>query len=138
MSDGSRAHVLVVDDRVDMAEAIADVLSERGYTATALSSARFAIDRLRHDRVDAVVTELRLPDDGGLLVLDASRRLDPTRPVIIMTSDAAIDRALLASGHGAYQYLIKPFRIRVLERVLESALRDASRSGNGLTPRDGG
>ncbi len=137
MHHGSKAHVLVVDDRVEMAEAIADVLSDRGYVATAISSARLAVERLMRDRVDAVVTELRLPHGGGLLVLDASRRLDPTRPVIMMTANAALDGALLAFGHGAYQYLIKPFRIRALERVLENALRGGppphvrSTTGNG-------
>ena len=138
MSHGSRAHVLVVDDRVDMAEAIAELLSVRGYAATAIASARLAVARLMRDRVDAVVTELRLADGDGMLVLDASRRLDPARPVIVMTTDAAIDRALVASGHGAYQYLIKPFRIGVLERVLESALRGTRRSRDGETTSDGG
>jgi two-component system response regulator GlrR len=138
MKQDGRGRVLVVDDRPEMAEAVADGLFERGYAAIAVASGRSALQRLAHDRIDVVVTELRLPDGDGLRVLDASRRLDPARPVIIMTSDADIEEALLASGHGAYQYLIKPFRIGALERVLESALRDGRPPHVSQTTSNGG
>lgn len=123
MIQSSVLRVLVVDDRIDMAETVAESLAERGYEAIAIDSGREALSRLRHERFDAVVTDLRMPGVDGLGVLEASRALDPRRPVIIMTGHGAPVSALDAAGRGAYQYLMKPFRMDVLSDLLSKALR---------------
>lgn len=58
--------VLVVDDSVEMADMIADDLRARGYGATAASSGREALLILQTERVDALVTDLRMPEMDGL------------------------------------------------------------------------
>jgi DNA-binding NtrC family response regulator len=114
--------ILVVDDELEMAAVIADELCDRGYTAVALRSGREAIERLRHEPFDALVTDLRMPDVDGLRLLRASRELDPSRPVIVMTGHGAIDTALEAACQGAFHYITKPFSLRHLVELIERAL----------------
>jgi len=122
MNERDRPHVLVVDDRAEMASVIADALVDHGYVAFAARSGREALEVLESERVDAVVTDLTMPQVDGLDVLRASQRLDPSRPVILMTGFGAIDSALQAFEVGAYQYLLKPFRMDTLAAVLRNAL----------------
>jgi DNA-binding NtrC family response regulator len=115
--------ILVVDDKLDMAEMIADDLCDRGYEGLAVSSGKAALLVMCSHRIDALVTDLRMPDMDGFALLQASRDLDPSRPVVLMTAFSAIDTAMRAFEVGAYQYLMKPFRLDALAQVLEKALR---------------
>ncbi len=121
------ARVLVVDDEFEMAAMVADELGDRGYGAVALRYGREALVRLEHEAFDALITDLRMPDVDGLSLLRASRALDPSRPVIVMTGHMAIDTALEAVNQGAFHYVIKPFNLAHLVELLEEALR----AGNG-------
>jgi len=122
MTEPDRPHILVVDDQADMATVIADSLVDYGYTAYAAYSGSYALEMLRKEHVDAVVTDLTMPRVNGLDVLRASQRLDPSRPVILMTGFGAVNSALQAFEVGAYQYILKPFRIDALAEVLRKAL----------------
>ena len=122
MTPTDTPRILVVDDKVDMAEMIADDLCDRGYEGVAVSSGAEAVRRLQAERFDVLVSDIRMPDMDGFALLRASRRLDPSRPVILMTAFAAIDTAMRAFEVGAYQYLMKPFRLDSLARVLDEAL----------------
>jgi DNA-binding NtrC family response regulator len=121
-SPNDTRRILVVDDRPEMAEMIADDLSDRGYEGLAVTSGREALRMLRTERIDVLVTDLRMPEVDGLALLHASLDLDPSRPVIMMTAYGTIDTAMEATGSGAYHYLTKPFRLEALVRVLEQAL----------------
>lgn len=114
--------ILVVDDELEMAALVADEMVERGYVAVALRYGRDAIERLRLERFDALITDLRMPDVDGLALLRASRALDPSRPVIVMTGHMAIDTALEAVNQGAVHYVIKPFNLSHLVKLVEDAL----------------
>jgi DNA-binding NtrC family response regulator len=115
--------VLVVDDRAEMAEMIADDLNDRGYEATAVTSGEEALHILRTQRVDVLVTDLRMPGVDGFDVVRVSVELDPSRTIILMTAYGTLDTALEATGRGIFQYMIKPFRLDALARVLEQAHR---------------
>ena len=135
-----RPRVLIVDDNFEMARAISEGLIDRSYDAVAVGGGRDAIDRLTAERFDALVTDLRMPRVDGMELLATSRRLDPERPVIVMTAYSAIDTAVESIRQGAYHYLTKPFKqdelVIFLERALEqvrvkneaTALRTALRA----------
>jgi len=114
--------VLVVDDKLDMAETVADGLRDRGWDATARASSREALLLLADDDVDALVTDLRMPDVDGLALLAASKRTHPARPVIIMTAYGNVDSAVESIRQGAHHYLLKPFKLDELVLFLERAL----------------
>jgi DNA-binding NtrC family response regulator len=117
-----RARVLVVDDQAEMAEMIADDLAEHGYDAVAISSARQALRQLFTERVDALITDVGMPGVSGIALLRASTKLDPSRPVIVMTAYSTLETAMEATGDGAYHYLAKPFQLDLLRRLLRQAL----------------
>jgi DNA-binding NtrC family response regulator len=121
-TSGERCRVLVVDDRAAMAEMIAEELGERGFDACAITSGREALSLLRTERIDALVTDLRMPEVDGLVLLRTSIELDPSRPVIMMTAYGSLETALEAVNGGTWQYLTKPFRVDLLARLLEAAL----------------
>jgi two-component system, NtrC family, response regulator HydG len=114
--------VLVVDDRLEMAEVVADELRDRGHVAIALDSGREALDLIRRESFDALVTDLRMPEVDGLELLRVSHQLDPARPVILMTGYGAIESAMEANRHGALHYMTKPFSPAQLVDLLEAAL----------------
>ena len=117
-----RPRVLVVDDRKEMGDTLADGLADRGYDAVALESGEAAIATLGNGRVDAIVTDLRMPRVDGLQLLAASRKQDPERPVIVMTAYGAIDSAVESIRQGAAHYLTKPFKLEELVLFLDRAL----------------
>ncbi len=119
-----RARVLVVDDNLAMAKMLADGLGDQGHEGVAVASGKRAIELLSAEHFDAVVTDLRIPDADGMAVLAASKKRDPTRPVIIMTAFSAVDSAVDSIRHGAWHYLTKPFQEDELHIFLGRALAE--------------
>jgi two-component system response regulator HydG len=113
--------VLIVDDKREMAEMLADGLAAHGYETIAMQS-REALVAVARDPVDLLVTDLRMPEVDGLALLEASRKAAPDRPVIVMTAYGAVDTAVESIRRGAYHYLSKPFKLEELLVFVERAL----------------
>jgi two-component system response regulator HydG len=116
--------VLIVDDHLEMAEMLADGLAELGFETRAVASGRAALELLEENWPEAVVTDLRMQEIGGLDLLARSKALDPERPVIVMTAYGAVDSAVASIRQGAYHYLTKPFKLDEVEIYLRRALAD--------------
>jgi two-component system response regulator HydG len=116
--------VLIVDDDGEMADTVAEYLSDKGYKAETAVGGRAAINALKRKNIDVVISDLRMDGVDGLDVLAASRADDPTRPVIIMTAYGTIDGAIEAVQKGAYHYLTKPFKLEEAAVWVERALAD--------------
>ncbi|HEY1558280.1 MAG TPA: sigma-54 dependent transcriptional regulator [Kofleriaceae bacterium] len=114
--------VLVVDDKLALAETLADGLGDRGYAAAAVATAAAALARVRAGEVDVLVTDLRMPDLDGLALVEQARAAAPELPVIVMTAYGAIDSAVESIRRGAYHYLTKPFKLDELAVFVERAL----------------
>jgi two-component system response regulator HydG len=143
--------VVVVDDKLALAETLADGLSDHGFAATALASGREALARVTAGGVDVLVTDLRMPDLDGLALLEAARAVQPELPVIVMTAYGAIDSAVESIRRGAFHYLTKPFKLdellvfigravsdralRVEAHALRTALRGRAAIGVGDSPQ---
>jgi DNA-binding NtrC family response regulator len=122
METHERARILVVDDHAELTETIVDGLLQHGYEGVGVSSGEAALCLLRTERIDALVTDLRMPELDGLTLMRTSVALDPLRPVIVMTAYGSMQTALDAVEGGSWQYLVKPFRIDMLARLLRQAL----------------
>lgn len=114
--------IVVVDDKLPMAETLADGLADRGFDARAVGSAREALALL--PETDVLVTDLRMPEVDGLSLLDQARATAPNVPVIVMTAYGAIDSAVESIRKGAFHYLTKPFKLDELLVFVERALAD--------------
>jgi two-component system response regulator HydG len=128
------ARVLVVDDKIELAETLAEGLNDRGFVGIPCASSEEAVRLVEGDGVDALVTDLRMPHVDGLGLLARSRAAAPDRPVIVMTAYGAIDTAIEAIRRGAAHYLTKPFPVDELAIFLERALDEARlrREANSL------
>jgi len=116
------ARVLVVDDERSMQEFLEIFLRSEGYaceTAGDLASARL---HLEHDDFDVVITDIQMPGGSGLDLLRAVKQLSPETVVIMITAYASTETAIEAMKEGAYDYIIKPFKVDEIRIVIEKAL----------------
>jgi len=125
-SPPAAARILIVDDKLALAETLVDGLVDRGYAARAVGSSRDALAAIGAGQVDLLVTDLRMPELDGLALLDAARLAVADLPVIVMTAYGAIDSAVESIRKGAFHYLTKPFKFDELLVFVERALADRS------------
>ena len=118
------ATILVVEDDKDMRLLLHEMCREAGHAVVTAAEGAEALDRLRSNPVDAIVTDLVMPGIGGNELLAEVRRANPDIPVIITTAFGTIESAVDAMRAGAYHYLPKPFRMEHLQTALEHALRE--------------
>lgn len=114
--------LLVVDDDTLILDCFRYAFSEPDATVETATSARDAIDLFRQQSYDAVITDVRLPDLSGLKLLEELQRLDRKVPVILMTGHGTANTAIEAMRSGAFEYLLKPLDLDVLQSVVDRAL----------------
>jgi len=112
------ARVLVVDDDTGIRESAVMALEKAGHRTFQASDATSALQTMREHRVDVVVSDIYMPGEDGLALLQSiSTRKDPPR-VILMTARGTIETAALAARIGAFDYLAKPFDLsQLISRV---------------------
>lgn len=130
--------VLVVDDKPNMVTLLVKVLRRDARVLTA-TSGRDAITALADNPVSAVICDLRMPDVGGLEVLDAVRRIRPRAAFVLMTAYASVPTAVEAMKSGAFDYITKPFepeavRAVVLRALSKSLAESSSETTDPLLP----
>jgi two-component system chemotaxis response regulator CheY len=126
---------LVVDDFITMRRVVRSLLRETGFAdahIVAAANGAAALDRLRDETFDVVVTDVEMPTLGGLELLSAIRRDARWRhlPVLMVTAEARKDEIVRCTQAGATAYLVKPFARAVLEEKLRSALPGAFASND--------
>ncbi len=117
----SAGEVLVIDDDLDFAAGLADLLQVSGYRAHLARDREQAIEILGRVDVDAALVDIRLGTESGIDLIGALRTLCPDTAFICMTAYASTETAVEALQHGAYDYLRKPFHPRDLEATLQRA-----------------
>ena len=110
--------LLVVDDEVAQVEALCHTLEDEGYSVKGFTGARAALGELRNGAFDIVLTDLTMPGMDGIAFLNAAREIDPGLAGIVMTGHGTIATAVEAMKAGALDYILKPFDLRVILRVL--------------------
>ncbi len=126
MSKG--AVILVVDDERDHADGIAEALEKLGAKAIVVYSGQDALEIVRGQQVDIVVTDLKLGGEiDGLAILEGAKKHNPDTEVILITAYATIDTCKEAMRRGAYDYLVKPIDIDQLRTLVAQAGRKVSR-----------
>ncbi len=122
-SAGPPIQVLIVDNDRMHAEAMADSLRSVGFACTVAGGGSEAISLLESSTFEIVVSDLKMPDVGGLEVLAKSRELQPDAEVVLVTGHGTIESAVEAMRRGAFNYLLKPLDLKQLRAVVENAAR---------------
>jgi DNA-binding NtrC family response regulator len=114
--------VLVVDDDGEMRLALDLTLRKAGYQCTSARDGQEALDLLRVDRFDLVITDLRMPRVDGIELLERMTAAAPRAPALVITAHGTIDTAVESMKKGAVDFLQKPFGPEVLLAKVKKAL----------------
>jgi len=116
--------VLVVDDDAALGEMAAEILREKGHTVTVVDRASSAMSIIEAGEVDALVTDLRMPEMGGLELIEWTAQHDPRIVIVAITGFGNLETAVRAVRTGAFDYLSKPFEPDALILAVEKALAE--------------
>jgi nitrogen regulation protein NR(I) len=124
------AVVLIVDDDPGLRASFAKIIVQEGHQAVTAASGEEGIERLKVERPDLVVMDVRMPGMTGIEALVRMKIHAPYTPVIIMTAYGATETAIEAVNKGAFDYILKPFDIPEMLGLISQAL-DASQLAKG-------
>ena len=114
--------MLVVDDEQSMRELLGIMLRQVGYAVTLAEGGEAAVQALKSDAFDLVITDLRMRKVDGLAVLRAAKEHSPRTVVLVVTAFASTETAVEAMKLGAYDYVTKPFKLDELRLTIANAL----------------
>jgi DNA-binding NtrC family response regulator len=126
--------ILLCDDEDSLCRSLGRVLRSAGHDVTAVDGPTGQA-RIRHERFDLILTDIRMPGVDGFEILGTARTHAPGTPVIAMSGSAEIPDAVKAMHAGARDFLIKPFDVRALEEAVANVLRPAPSAGPASDPR---
>ena len=118
--------ILVVDDDDQLRRSFKKLLREEGYTVEEAASGEAGLAAVKTCMPDLVILDVRLPGMNGLDTFKAIHQIEPKLPVVIMTAFGTTDTAIEATKLGAFDYILKPFDIPDILRIIQQAL-DAGR-----------
>ena len=116
------AKILVVDDEEVIREILADFLTMEGFYVRTAEDGSGALVELSRERFDLVLTDLKMPNMGGLELLNAIRKHTPHVVTIIMTGFGTVETAIEAMKQGAYDYVLKPFKVEEVVHTIRRGL----------------
>jgi DNA-binding response OmpR family regulator len=120
----SKPRILVGDDDPQVATVIRDILLHEGYEVEIARSGRQALELLEGGKdLDLLITDMRMPETDGLELLREIHFWKGRLPVIVLAGFPTVKNEILSLMMGAHEHLAKPFEIKALLRVVESALK---------------
>jgi DNA-binding NtrC family response regulator len=126
--------ILLCDDEESLCRSLGRILRSAGHDVVAVDGPG-AQARLRQDKFDLIITDIRMPEVNGFEILAAARAYAPSTPVIAMSGSAEIPDAVRAMHAGARDFLIKPFDVRALEDAVANVLKPPPPPGPPADPR---
>ncbi len=113
--------ILIVDDEVLMRNFLIEALKRKGLEAVAAENGQKALNLLKNQSFDLVITDMKMPGLTGMDVLKYVKEVSPRTLVIVVTAFGTIENAVEAMKNGAFHYLIKPFSLESLMANIEKA-----------------
>lgn len=110
--------VLFVDDEPSLREVVGDYLAQRGFEVAVEASGEMALVALSRRAFDLVITDLRMPGISGHDVVRSTKETQPGAEVIVVTGYATISDGVEAMRAGAFDFILKPLKLEVLDAVL--------------------
>tara|TARA_R110001599_G_scaffold64023_3_gene178807 strand:- start:419192 stop:420706 length:1515 start_codon:yes stop_codon:yes gene_type:complete len=122
--------IWIVDDDESIRWVLEKALARENLATKSFSNARDALDELENSAPQVLVSDIRMPGESGLVLLQTIKEKHPGLPVIIITAFSDLDSAVAAFQGGAFEYLAKPFDIdkavELIRRALEESLRETN------------
>jgi response regulator RpfG family c-di-GMP phosphodiesterase len=131
-----RPRVLVVDDEKFIRDIIADFLGMEGYIVRTAEDGASAVTELERARYDMVISDLKMPKMGGLDLLKEVARVHPDTLTVIMTGFGTVETAIDAMKRGAYDYILKPFKVEEIVHIVQRGLEKRRLTAENLRLRE--
>ena len=113
--------ILVVDDEEIIRDMLFDTITQAGYTVKTAKDGSDAIAQIGNESFDIVITDIKMPDIGGMELLIRVRRTNPNVCVLLMTAYGTIKSAINAIKLCAHDYICKPFELSKMKNIVEKA-----------------
>lgn len=120
------AKILIVDDQQSILDVLSIMLKREGYDVATALSGEDALEIVRTDNIDLTITDMKMMPMDGIALLEHIKNVDPEIAVIMMTAYASIQTAVDAMKKGAYEYVIKPFKMDELRLLVQRSLEQRS------------
>jgi len=124
--------ILIVDDELNMRLVLTAMLKKEGYEIASAADGSEALSILKSGPIDAVITDLKMPNVDGMELLDHMNDKHPAIPVIIITAHGTVATAVEALKKGALDYITKPFDLDELKNVISKAMKTRTLKENEL------
>jgi DNA-binding NtrC family response regulator len=113
--------ILIVDDNREIRGILEEYLREEGYLAQGAADGKEALVKYAEAAFDLIITDLNMPGMTGIELIKEIAKGETTTEFIIITGYASLDSAIESVKAGAFDYLVKPFRIEELKVVIKNA-----------------
>ncbi|MDP9034760.1 MAG: response regulator [Myxococcota bacterium] len=131
-----RPRVLIVDDEKFIRDILADFLGMEGYIVRTAEDGTAALTELSNAHYDLIISDLKMPRMGGIELLDAIGTAAPNAVTVIMTGFGTVETAIDAMKRGAYDYILKPFKVEEVIRVAQRGLEKQRLCAENLRLRE--
>ncbi|MFA5011905.1 MAG: sigma-54 dependent transcriptional regulator [Ignavibacteria bacterium] len=111
--------ILIVDDERTQRQVLSGDLKSRGFKVLEADSAETALDTVRKNIIDVILTDLKMPGASGIDLLTNLKEINPDISVVIMTAYASVETAVQALKNGAYDFITKPYNLDEIELVIK-------------------
>jgi two-component system, NtrC family, nitrogen regulation response regulator NtrX len=118
----NKIKILIVDDDPTIRESLQEILSYEGYECSNASDGKRALEKLKNEKIDLMLLDLKLPRINGMEVLKESIKIKPELPVIMISGQGTIQLAVEATKLGAYDFLEKPLEAERTLLTIKNAL----------------
>src|ERR1035438_4496800 len=118
----SSPHILVADDERSIRLMLEAGLKLNGFQVTSVPTGSKALEAARKGGIDAVLSDIYMPDGGGLDLIKDIRQIDPAIPIILMTAQGSVEAAVRAMADGATDFIGKPFDVAAVIELLRRHL----------------
>ena len=122
MTNEERPRVLIVDDEKFIRDILADFLGMEGYVVRTAEDGQAALNELNLAHYDLVISDLKMPRMGGIELLEQIGNAAPNALTVIMTGFGTVETAIDAMKRGAYDYILKPFKVEEVIHVVQRGL----------------
>ncbi|MFH1754735.1 MAG: PAS domain S-box protein, partial [Candidatus Latescibacterota bacterium] len=116
-------HIIVVDDETELMSALCEMLAGQGYQTMGFPTGAEALAVLKYREFDLLLTDLMMPGMDGIELIRAGLDIDPNLIGIIMTGHGTVQTAVEAMKTGAFDYILKPFKLNTLLPLLSRAMQ---------------
>jgi serine phosphatase RsbU (regulator of sigma subunit) len=123
MPASALGRLLIVDDEIDLMTSLRRILAKQGYEVVGFTSGGEALAALQQEEFDLLLIDLKMPEMDGVVLLRAALERQPDLVGIMMTGQGTIQTAVETMKAGAFDYILKPFRLAALAPVLARAMQ---------------